>query len=74
MARTIKIAKYIQVPGPGGGLLPPPLRRGPAKPPALYLLQLRARSLPRFAPRRLAISVPADNPNARPEPIKITYT
>jgi hypothetical protein len=74
MARTIKIAKYIQVPEPGG-LFRPPVRRAPAKPPALYLLQLRARAVTRFAPRRLTIPIhgPA-NPNARPEQVKITHT
>jgi hypothetical protein len=74
MARTIKIAKYIQVPEPGG-LFRPPVRRAPAKPPALYLLQLRARAVTRFAPRRLTIPIhgPA-NPNARPQQVKITHT
>jgi len=74
MARTIKIAKYIQIPGPGG-LLPRPLRRAPAKPPALYLLQLRSRQMPQFSPRRLTISVSAPGgPDNRPVAIKITHT
>jgi len=74
MARTIKIAKYVQVPGPGG-FLRPPARRAPARPPALFLLQLRALSRPQFAPRRLTITIaPPTNPNAHPEPVKITYT
>jgi hypothetical protein len=73
MAKTFKIAKYIQVPGSGGGLKPP-FRRAPARPPALYLLELRARSLPRFTPRRLTISVAAPgNPDAKPVPVKITF-
>jgi len=74
MAKTIKIAKYVQVPGPGG-FLRSPLRRAPARPPALFLLQLRALSRPQFAPRRLTIMIaPATNPNTRPEPVKITFT
>jgi hypothetical protein len=74
MAKTIKIAKYIQVPGPGGFFRPPP-RRVPPKPPALYLLQLRARAQIRFAPRRLTISISAPgNPDAKPAPVKITFT
>jgi len=73
MARTIKIAKYIEVPG-AGGFLRLPRRRTPAKPPALYLLQLRASSQTRFAPRRLRIAVAEEgNPNARPQNIKITH-
>jgi hypothetical protein len=74
MARTIKIAKYVQVPGPGGFLRSPP-HRVPARPPALFLLQLRALSRPRFASRRLTIAIAAPaNTNARPEPVKITFT
>ena len=74
MARTFKIAKYVPVPGPGG-FLRTPLRRAPAKPPALFLLQLRALSRPQFAPRRLTIAIAAPgNSNAKPEPVKITYT
>lgn len=73
MARTIKIAKYIQVPEPRG-LPRKPFRRTPAKPPALYLLRALARPLPQFPPRRLtiAISAPASD-NARPEPVKIKH-
>ena len=74
MARIVKIAKYVQVPGPGG-FLRPPVRRAPARPPALFLLQLRALTRPQFAPRRLTITIAAPaNPNARPEPVKITFT
>ena len=74
MARTVKIAKYIQVPGPGG-LLRQPLRRAPAKPPALFLLQLRARTRLQFAPRRLTITIaPAGGPDAQPQQVKITHT
>jgi len=74
MARTIRIAKYVEVPGPGG-LLRPPLRRFPAKPPMPFFLKLRAESRPKFAPRRLTISIAAPgNPDARPEPVKITHT
>jgi hypothetical protein len=74
MARIVKIAKYVQVPGPGGFLRPAP-RRAPAKPPALYLLQLRASVQTRSPQRRLTIAIAAPvNPDIRPEPVKIVYT
>lgn len=74
MARTVKIAKSIRVPGPGE-FLRPPLRRVPPKPPTLYLLQLRARFQSQMAPRPLTISVTTPgNPDARPEPVKIIHS
>jgi hypothetical protein len=75
MAKTFKIAKYVQVPGPGE-FTRPSRRRAPARPPALYLLQLRSTTQTRFAPRRLTISVASPaGPDARtvPVPVKITY-
>jgi hypothetical protein len=73
MARTIKIAKYIQVPGSSTPLRP--LRRAPARPPALFLLQLRSSSVPQFSPRRLTIAINAPgNPDAWPEAVKIKHT
>ncbi len=74
MARTVKIAKYIQVPGPGGFLRPTPRRNG-GKPPALYLLQLRASAHTQFSPRRLTITISAPAAaDTLPEPIKIKHS
>lgn len=74
MARIVRIAKYIEVPAPSD-FARLPRRRAPARPPALYLLELRSSVQPQFTPRRLTIAVAAPgDADARPVsvPVKIS--
>jgi hypothetical protein len=72
MAKKVKLAKSLREFRATG---PAPIRREPARPAGLYLLELRRRAGNELPKRKLVITIDGlECEDSSPKPIKITHT